>query len=352
MFENKTYENIMAEMMEEMPDNVDTREGSLIYNACAKQALQLEKAYLLMQTVEDNMYTSDQDEEHLILNGQDKGLPIKEATKAVVRGVFSQEIDIGTRFNAGALNYTCMQKITDFDYRMECEEAGSIGNITGSQLSPIDFVENYQGGMIAEVLISGADREDIEIYRQRILALNDIKYFGGNREDYRRFIGGIDGVGAVKVQRRSAADDFIYPIILSADYGIPTDIQLERVQEIVDPETSHGEGDGIAPIGHKVLLKKAENAVIDIVCTIVYEEGYDQTSLQSYINEAVDEYFLELARQWADASSLVVRISQIESRLLKIEGIIDVGNTFLCGEQMNVILDYNEIPKRGTVNGV
>ena len=91
---SKTYEEIMAEMMAEMPDDVNTEEGSLIYNACAKQALQLEEAYLSMQIVEDNMYTDTQDEEHLIQNGKDKGVDIKEATRTIVQGDFQQEIEI------------------------------------------------------------------------------------------------------------------------------------------------------------------------------------------------------------------------------------------------------------------
>ena len=44
MFENMTFEKIMADMIMDMPQGVDTSEGSLIYNACAKQAVRLEEA--------------------------------------------------------------------------------------------------------------------------------------------------------------------------------------------------------------------------------------------------------------------------------------------------------------------
>lgn len=56
MYEDMTYETIMREMMEDMPDDVDTSEGSLIFNACAKQAVRLEEAYLLLSGLEQNMY--------------------------------------------------------------------------------------------------------------------------------------------------------------------------------------------------------------------------------------------------------------------------------------------------------
>lgn len=51
MFEEMTYETIMRSMMEDMPDDIDTSEGSLIFNACAKQAVRLEEAYLILSEI-------------------------------------------------------------------------------------------------------------------------------------------------------------------------------------------------------------------------------------------------------------------------------------------------------------
>lgn len=352
MYEDKTFENIMAEMLSCMPDDVNTREGSLIYNACAKQALQLEKAYLEMETVYDNMYVSTQDEDHLILNGADKGVPIKQAIAAVLKGEFNQEIEIGTRFNCGDLNYVCIELISGYDYKMECEETGIVGNNSFGELVAIDFVEDYQGGVLTELLSPGTEQEDIEVYRQRLLRMNDAKYFGGNRADYNRFIGEIEGVGAVKTPRREDGEEYVYPLILAADYSAPSDSLIDKVQTLVDPIQNHGDGDGIAPIGHKVIIKGVKNTVVDIVTTITYEDGYNQQALQSYINTAVDDYFVDLAKTWSDSDTLIVRISQIESRLLSIAGIQDITSTTINGSDSNLVIDYEHIPKRGAVNGV
>lgn len=73
MFEEMTYETIMRSMMEDMPDDIDTSEGSLIFNACAKQAVRLEEAYLILSGIEKNMYADTADLEHLIRNGNDRG---------------------------------------------------------------------------------------------------------------------------------------------------------------------------------------------------------------------------------------------------------------------------------------
>lgn len=352
MFEDKTYENIMAEMMAEMPDGVNTEEGSLIWNACAKQAMMLEEAYLSMQYLEDNLYTDTQDEEHLILNGMDKGIYIREATKAVAKGMFLQPIELGTRFTANDLNYVVLNQIGENIYSMECEEGGSIGNIAGGELSPIDFVEDYQGGEIEGILVPGTDREDIEEYRKKILSLKDAYYYGGNRADYVRFIENISGVGAVKVKRRSDEDPYIYPYVLDSEYRAPADELTNNIQTIVDPEENHGEGDGVAPIGHHVKIMPAAAVVINITSKITYDNGYSQEALQSYIGQAIDAYFLELKKEWKSTESLTIRISQIEARVIAVEGILDIADTALNGKDANVVLGYGEIPERGMVNGV
>ena len=48
--------------------------------------------------------------------------------------------------------------------------------------------------------------------------------------------------------------------------------------------------------------------------------------------------------------SILVRISQIESRLLDVEGIVDIGGTALNGAENNLALGVDSIAKRGTVN--
>ena len=97
MFEDKTFENIMAEMMADMPDGIDTSDGSLFYNACAKQAVRLEEAYQAMSAINDNMYPDTADLEHLIRNGNDRGIYLAEATPA----------EFTARFNCAACGILC-----------------------------------------------------------------------------------------------------------------------------------------------------------------------------------------------------------------------------------------------------
>lgn len=45
MFEDKTYENILQEMLNRVPDDIDKREGSVIYDALAPTAYSIADLY-------------------------------------------------------------------------------------------------------------------------------------------------------------------------------------------------------------------------------------------------------------------------------------------------------------------
>lgn len=352
MFEDRTYENILAEMLSDIPGNINKSEGSLIYNACVKQALKLEDAYIDMANIYDNMLPDTQDEEHLIRYAKERGIEIKEATKAILKAVFQQEIEIGERFNIGDLNYIITEKISDYVYKIECETAGVIGNTQFGELEYIEYIDDYLGGEITEVITPGQDQEDTEVFRARVYATWTRKSFGGNRAAYKEYFNDIVGVGGVKVKRRNSDSEYVTAVIITSTYATPSDTFIEEVQDEIDPTQSAGEGDGYAPICHKVLVSGVASVSIDVGMTLTYDTGYTYEDISSYIESTIDDYFLELAQTWDDNDSLIVRIKHIESRMLAIDGVIDITNTTLNVLEENIILGENEIPVRGDINVV
>ena len=63
---------------------------------------------------------------------------------------------------------------------------------------------------------------------------------------------------------------------------------------------------------------------VSVTVTAVYKNGYTFESLKSDMQSAIDGYFTELSGDWNNEDNLVVRKSQIESRLLLIDGILDI----------------------------
>ena len=134
-------------------------------------------------------------------------------------------------------------------------------------------------------------------------------------------------------------------------FKVPSDELITLVQNEIDPVGHSGEGIGLAPIGHVVTVVGVHSKTIDIETNITYQTGWNWESAKSYILKIIDDYFHELSETWDDNENLIVRISQLESRILACEGVLDIQGTTLNGSVSNLSLEVDEIPVRGTVNG-
>lgn len=349
MYEDMTYENIMNAMMEDMPDDIDTSEGSLIFNACAKQAVRLEEAYLLLAGLEQNMYADTADLEHLIRNGNERGVYISEATYSEFTAQFNCEVPLGSRWNLDEYNYTVFNAIDEetHTYRLGCDDPGAEPNYMTGDLEPIEYVDGFEWGKIIECTLKGTDQEETETYRTRLLAAYNYRGFAGNREYYKSRIKEMSGVYGCKLTRVSAPEDRIAITIIGDNYRTPSENIINTVQTSVDPVTNSGEGVGIAPIGHRVFISGVGETEVNIKTNITYDTGYSYEDLESYIIQAVDEYLLELRKKWEDSDTITVRILQIEAAIVQIDGIIDVTGTMINETEQNLQITDNTVPVRG-----
>ena len=135
--------------------------------------------------------------------------------------------------------------------------------------------------------------------------------------------------------------------ILNSDYGVASDTLIQTVQNTIDPAENAGEGYGLAPIGHVVSVKSAKEVTVTLKTKITFDTGYSWSNLQNSIDTAVQDHLLELRKGWADTAYLVIRISQIETRLLSIKGIVDIENTKINGSTDNLTLGKYEVPVFG-----
>lgn len=351
MYEEMTFEAIMDEMMEDMTNGLDTSEGSLIYNACAKQAARLEQAYIDLGAVADNQYPDTADLDHLVKFGQERGIYIEEATSAEFEGQFNVAVPISTEFSGDDYNYIVTELISDEEhkYRLECEDAGSEPNGWTGDLMCLDDVDGLEDAVLTKLLVEGTDEEDEESYRIRLLDSFEIKPYAGNRKYYEQEIGAIDGVGGVKAYRRIGSTIDI--VIISDEYGVPSQELVSSVQEKVDPVSTPGDGNGIAPIGHVITIEAVESQTINVSATVTCDEGYTTEGLTTQINDAVESYFLGLRKKWTTTDSIIVRRAAAENAIYNIEGVVDVSNVALenADQSGNITLQKDVVPIKGVI---
>ncbi len=399
MYENTTYETIRDRMLARVPDRFDKREGSVIWDTHSPAAIELQILYLELDNILKEAYGDSASREYLILRCRERGITPRQATHAVLKGVFvPADIEVsGQRFNIGDRNYVVTERIADGEYRVRCESPGRVGNQYLGSMIPVEYIQGLQTAELTELLIPGEDEEETEELRSRYFDSFDDHAFGGNRTDYLEKTNAIPGVGRTKVTRVWNADispvemipkesverwydstketlsgevrDWLNSVfraakekklttggtvlltIINSEFGAASETLVQKVQTTMDPEVNAGEGYGLAPMGHVVKVESAKERKVTVKATLIFEPGYGWNNLQGLLEEAVSDYLLELRKEWADTSYLVVRISQIDTRLLNVQGVLDVQNTSINGVMSNLSLEKYEIPVPGGVSG-
>jgi uncharacterized phage protein gp47/JayE len=355
MYESITYELILQRMIDkvlEQNPNIDTREGSIIYHALAPAAVELQNMYIELDTILNESFADTQTRDYLIKRCAERGIYPEAATKAVLKGEFNIDVPIGSRFSLDTLNYKVIEKISPGIFKLECETYGIEGNQHFGTLIPIEYIEGLTSAAITELLIPGEDEEETEALRKRYFNSLGSQAFGGNIADYKEKTNAIPGVGGVKVYPTpNGVGGTVKLVIIDSTFGVPSSTLLNTVQTAIDPIPNQGKGVGIAPIGHVVTVEGVTATTVNISTNITYQEGWTWADVEPYVHEAIDAYFFELAESWANEENLIVRISQIEIRLLNIAGIIDIADTTINGLAQNLTLGSDNIPVRGEVIG-
>ncbi len=353
MYEDITYEVLLKRMLDRVPNELDKREGSLIYTALTAAAAEMQIMYIEFDTILNETFAVTASRENLIRRAAERGLYPGEAARAVLKAAATPdtvEIPLGQRFRMGLYYYVVSGKLGGGEYQVTCETAGTGGNHQLGRLVPVLNIPGLAAMELTELLIPGEDDEETETFRRAYFNSFKEKSFSGNREDYMNKTNGIPGVGATKITRAWNGNSTVKLTILDADYHKASDILIEKVQEIIDPDQA-GNGDGLAPIDHIVAVDTAEEVNIQINSRIEFDNGYTYEALKIQIKEALETYFREIRTSWQDLGDqgCIVRISQIESRLLTIQGISDIGNTRINGDTVNLELNKYQIPVYGGI---
>lgn len=350
MFEDKTFENLMSTKLQKVPTDVDKREGSIVYDAMAPNAWESALIYQEIAAMYKEMFGSTASRPYLILRAQERGLTPKPASQGVYLGEFNTKIPIGTRFSLNDFNYITLAEIglntseNYYEYQMQCESVGIEPNSNFGTLIPIGyFAPGLTHAQLTETLIPGEDEEDTEVFRKRYHDSFDVQAYGGNIKDYEEKVMAIAGVGAVKVEPVWQGGGTVLLTILDSQFNAATPILIDSVQAAVDPTQDHT-GKGIEPIGHVVTVNTAVVKNIYVACTLILN-GIDLENIKDQIDEIINNYLLELRKQWADSEKLIVRINQIETRILNLNPkIIDILDTKINGAESNYEIATNEIP--------
>ena len=351
MYEEQTYEAILERTLDRVPDTVDKREGSIIYDAIAPACMEIAMMYWELENVLLEGFADTASREYLEKRCAERSITPYPATNATVKGVFEPstlELPVGARFNLGEYNYAITEKVSDGVYKLISETEGTVVNSNLGEITPIEYIEGLTRGEITEVIILGEDEEsDASLLERYIESFGD-QASAGNVAWYKKTVGEIQGVGGVKVLRAWNGAGTVKCQIQSSAWGVPTSELVSTVQNLIDPQIN-GDGVGLAPIGHTVTIEGVTADTLAISTSLTLESGVTWDDIKSLCEAEIDKYLTSLNKTWEDNENLVVRISQIETHLLNVTGVIDVTNTKINNSASNHTVESSKVAVRGTV---
>lgn len=316
MFEEKTFEAILGDMLSYVSDqnpDIDTRTGSIIYNALAPIALELETIYHEMDMILEETFLDTASKEYLAKHGDQIGLPINEATYTHCSGDFNVDVEIGSRFNLDKFNYTVIGKLSDptdespyYTFELVCETEGAEPNDYLGDLTPITFVSGLTYAVLTAVLVYGEDEEDTEVYRYRLQTHLNNPPIDGNVAQYNEWLDEYDGIGKYRVVPCWNGINTVKLVVLNTENASASDELLDEVQNYFDPATEtinddltnstypqgRGMGNGQAPIGAIVTVITATETPMIINCQMTLKSGY---TTPVGVQDAIEKYLQTIA---------------------------------------------------------
>lgn len=366
-FSQQTYQNILEQMLAQVPAKFDTRETAPIPTALSPAAYQLAGFYISLNQVQMQAFIQTATGQALDYLAIIAGLTRYPASPAVRLGIFDIAVPIGSRYStingADSINFQATAATTgptqgDYYYQMTAETPGTIGNDYTGPILPITAIPGLNSAQITDILVPGDDEETDEAFRARIIeALND-RPFGGNIASYRTYIMAIDGVGAVQVYPTWNGGGTVKCSVLGADYLPASPTLVENVQNAVDPPPNQGLGLGTAPIGAQVTIVAPDTLTVNVSATLLLAAGYAIGQVQEPVQQAIENYMLSVRQEWATPVNTTsveyqanVYLSRVVAAIVSVPGVINATNVLLNGEAEDLILTETGITQQVPITG-
>lgn len=357
MFEEQTFENILDEVLDDAPEGVDTRPGSVFYDLVAGPCFKIAQYYADLKHAFELVFLVTAVDEYLDEKGREFGVQRNPARPALYQYIYEgSPPSIGERFFASGKYFKIIRK-NNVLY-LEAEIVGQSGNdITAD--TPAVPVSNINGlttskfGVLSE---PGTEKEDNENYRKRIWEKIAGPAENGNRQHYKTWCEEDAGIGRARIIPLFAGENTVMGVLIGTDGTPAAQTVVDRVQAYIDPITQErtvevdgeafpsgdGLGNGVANIGAHFTAVPAKPIKITVSFTAELALGATEEQVKAEATAAIKAHLKSIALTTSDAETMVIRISTVGVLLYSLESIIDYDDLTFNGQSSNI-----EIPPNG-----
>jgi len=338
MYEKYTYEYLLKRALDNVPSDVDKRQGSIIYDALAPTCAELAQVYIELDSILNNFNVQTAFDKYALMRISEMGIERKKATPAVVLAQMygSFELKKDSRFNYDSLNYYYTGEKQENYYKLKCETSGTIGNIETGSLTPIENIRGLERADIVGVSEYGTDIEDIEELKKRYYSKLRNPLTSGNKYDYMNWTMEVNGVGACKVFPLANGAGTVKIVICNSEKSTAPESLINDVKNHIET---------LRPIGAAVYVVSAEMKKININANVSISSNAILQNVQDNFKQKVKKYFDDFS---FDTSR--VSLSKIQNLLFDTNGVEDYENVKLNNSATSIILKDIEIPTIGNIS--
>lgn len=361
----RTYEDLMDEAIAYGQERgVDTRQGSIYYDAVVGHCLRTAKFYEDLKITANQIMLDSATGDQLDQIGKEHGMERNSAIAAkwtfLCEGI---EPNTGTRFLVDTM-YFVLSKENGKLY-LTAELSGNSGNdvAAGARAVPLVNVEGLVAANIGEIFIYGVDREGDESFRQRIREKIGGPAENGNKQHYKTWCEETPGVGRAKIFPLWAGPNTVKAVIFDVNGGPPLESLVKDVQNHVDPITKgytvevggviytvgDGLGEGTANIGAHFLAVGASGYEINVSFLAVCKEGGTKENVETEVSEALSNEFSRLALEGEDNTEVIIRYTTIGSLISGCHSVLDYSDLKINGDTHNIAIGVDSVAILGEV---
>ena len=350
MFEDRTYETILAEMLASAPEGVDTRQGSIFYDAMAPHAFKLSKYYQDLELVFDLVFIDSSAGEYLDKKAGEHGLFRLEAVSCKRHFSYvGTTPSSGERFFSGGIYFVL--KLNDGVLYAEAEQGGEHPNslLTGASLIPVSNIIGLDSATLGDVIEPGAEEESDEDLRRRLREKIGGPAENGNKQHYKTWCEEVPGIGRARIfPLWDGRPNTVKGVLLDTE-GLPASTTVvEAVQEYIDPG-SLGLGEGVANLGAHFTAVTATSINIAVSYTAVLKVGATLQAAKEQTEIALAAYLMDLALNTPEGEDIIIRLTTIGAMIYGLDAILDYSNLLLNGATANIPIDIESVAIPGVV---
>lgn len=372
LFNEYTAEELIEQAIANAPDDIDTRQGSIFFDAIAGSFNRLAQLFIDANIISEQSSVRTATGENLDIlaaNLYMSKLKREEAqtsqyniTLTAATGIPFEEVDIeeGDRFIVDGI-YFILRQNEDESFYIEAETPGADSNNipVGTSALPVETIDDLASAKIGNIIRSGIDEEDDDAFRLRIQEMLSAPAENANAQQYKTWCENIKGVGTATIFPLFAGPNTVKAVLTDSNNQPCTSEIVKAVQDFIDPITRNtkvvvndteiivgdGIGEGVAPIGAHFLAVTAINNDITVsVLNPLLSEGFSKEEAISVIRKNIEIYFSSLTKSYDAKKNITVKLIQISSIVASSNGVEDFDNILINGKSLNYVVPAGEIP--------